>query len=81
VRDGTSNNSHRLTFVSALYSTSVAKPEGADRPRAIGKNELVAGVEGGAEQKNGGDASDHLSEVCGLFGVEGTTKKRELAVS
>jgi hypothetical protein len=46
-----------------------------------GEDGLVAGVEGGAEQKYAGDTASYLSEICGLFGVKGTTEERELAIA
>jgi hypothetical protein len=46
------------------------------------RNELlIAGVEGGTEEEDGGDAPDDLGEILGLFGMERTAEKRELAVA
>ena len=35
----------------------------------------VGGVEGGAEEENGGDSSGDLGEVCGFFGTKGAVQE------
>ena len=40
-----------------------------------GKDGAVAGVEGGAEEEDGGDAADNLGEVCGLVGAKGAVQE------
>lgn len=46
-----------------------------------GQDGLVAGVEGGAEQEDGGDAADDLGEVFGFVLVEGAAEEGEFAVA
>jgi hypothetical protein len=61
-------------------------PENADSLRGLatwysgesgsgGKDSAVAGVESGAEEQDGSDATDHLREVCGLLGPQGAVEK------
>ena len=46
-----------------------------------GEDGLVAGVEGGAEQEDGGDAADDLGEVFGFVLVEGAAEEGVFAVA
>ena len=46
-----------------------------------GEDGLVTAVEGWAEEKDGGNAADHLREVCGFFGLERATQQGQLAVA
>jgi hypothetical protein len=46
-----------------------------------GEDGLVAGVEGGAEEEDGGDAAGYLGEVTGFVFVEGAAEEGVLAVA
>src|SRR6266568_6678358 len=45
------------------------------------ENGLIAGIEGRAEEEDGGDSANDLGEVCSLLGMERAAKERKFAVA
>lgn len=55
--------------------------EAGGEPGGGGKDGLIAGVKGRAEEEDGGDAADDLGEVFGFVLVEGAAEEGVFAVA